>query len=131
LNRRLFIARLGLPDNPVTMETNTRGFTAVMAQRREPPDALDFFPTPLWGSRALFRHVLPFLGIEAIGSAWEPACGEGHMAAVIREFTDQVTASDIFDYGFGKALPDFLNESGPDHHQPAVQDCLRVHVAGA
>ena len=67
------------------METDTRGFTAVMAQRREPPDALDFFPTPLWGSRALFRHVLPFLGIDAIGSAWEPACGEGHMAAVIRE----------------------------------------------
>ena len=83
-----------------------------MAQRRELPDALDFFPTPLWGSRALFRHVLPFLGIEAIGSAWEPACGEGHMAAVIREFTDQVTASDIFDYGFGKAPHDFLND-GP------------------
>ena len=83
-----------------------------MAQRRELPDALDFFPTPLWGSRALFRHVLPFLGIKAIGSAWEPACGEGHMAAVIREFTDQVTASDIFDYGFGKAPHDFLND-GP------------------
>jgi hypothetical protein len=24
----------------------TTGSTAVMAQRREPPDALDFFPTP-------------------------------------------------------------------------------------
>jgi hypothetical protein len=69
LNRHLSIARLGLPDNPVTMGTDTRGFTAVMAQRREPPDELDFFPTPLWASRALFRHNLPFLGIEAIGSA--------------------------------------------------------------
>jgi hypothetical protein len=50
-----------------------RGFTSVMAQRREPPDALDYFPTPLWATRALFRHVLPFLGIEAIGSVWEPS----------------------------------------------------------
>jgi hypothetical protein len=38
--------------------------------------------------------------------------GEGHMAAVIREFTDQVTPSDIFDYGFGKAPHDFPND-GP------------------
>ena len=93
------------------MLNHTKGFTAVVAQRREPPDALDFFPTPLWSSRALFRHVLPFLGIEAIGSVWEPACGEGHMAAVIAEFTDQITASDIFDYGFGKAPHDFLHDS--------------------
>ena len=96
------------------MEAKTKGFTAVMAQRREPPDALDYFPTPLWSSRALFRHVLPFLGIEAIGCAWEPACGEGHMAAVIGEFTDQVTASDIFDYGFGKAPHDFLHDEPLD-----------------
>jgi hypothetical protein len=74
-----------------------------MAQRCEPPDALDFFPTPLWGSRALFRLVLPFLGIDAIGSVWEPTCGEGHMAAVIRGFTDHITASDIFDYGFSRS----------------------------
>jgi hypothetical protein len=87
-----------------------RGFTAVMAARREPPDALDFFPTPLWATRALFRHVLPALGVETVGCVWEPACGEGHMAAVIGEFTDRVTASDIFDYGFGKAPHDFLHD---------------------
>lgn len=86
-----------------------RGFTAVMAQRREPPDALDFFPTPPWATRALFRHVLPVLGIEAIGRAWEPACGEGHMAAVIEEFAKSpVIATDIFDYGYGTAPIDFL-----------------------
>ncbi len=32
-----------------------------MAQRREPPDAFDYFPTPLWATRALFRYVLPAL----------------------------------------------------------------------
>ena len=55
-----------------------RGFTAVMAQRREPPDALDYFPTPLWSTRALFQHVLPAISVDVIGSVWEPACGEGH-----------------------------------------------------
>jgi len=36
------------------------------------------------------------MGIDVIESAWEPACGEGHMAAVIGEFVrETVTASDI------------------------------------
>ncbi len=92
----------------------TRGFTAVMAQRREPPDALDYFPTPPWATRALFRHVLPALRIEAVGRVWEPACGRGHMAAVISEFTSvPVTATDIFDYGYGTAPIDFLDQLGP------------------
>jgi hypothetical protein len=81
----------------------------VMAQRREPPDSLDFFPTPPPATRAFFRHVLPALGIETIGGVWEPACGQGHMAAVIAEFTQEpVIASDVFDYGYGTAPHDFL-----------------------
>jgi hypothetical protein len=88
-----------------------KGSSAVMAQRREPPAALDYFPTPPWATRALFRHVLPALGVESIASAWEPACGEGHMAAVIAEFVPgAVTASDIFGYGYGTAPVDFLND---------------------
>jgi hypothetical protein len=79
-----------------------KGFTAVMAQRREPPDTLDYFPTPPWASRALFRHVLSAIGIEATGRVWEPACGEGHMAAVIAEFAcGAVLASDVYAYGYG------------------------------
>jgi hypothetical protein len=94
------------------MTTIARGFTSVMAQRREPPDALDYFPTPLWATRALFRHVLPFLGIEAIDTVWEPSCGQGHMSEVIAEFArGAVVASDIFDgYGYGVAPHDFLND---------------------
>jgi hypothetical protein len=88
-----------------------KGRTAVMAQRREPPDALDYFPTPPWATRALFRQVLPSLGIERIESAWEPACGEGLMAEVMAEFASgQVIASDIFDYGYGHAPVDFLHD---------------------
>jgi hypothetical protein len=49
----------------------TAGFTAVMAQRHEPPDALDHFPTPPWATRALFLYVLPSLGVERIESAWD------------------------------------------------------------
>jgi hypothetical protein len=84
-----------------------------MARRREPPGALDFFCTPPWATRALFRHVLPTLSVEAIGSTWEPACGEGHMAAVIEEFArGPVAASDVFDgYGYGRAPVDFLHDA--------------------
>jgi hypothetical protein len=98
--------------------SRARGFTAVMAQRREPPDALDFFPTPPWATRALFRHVLPHLGVETVGHVWEPACGQGHMAAVIEEFASEVTASDIFDYGYGKAPVDFLDTLAPLVDEP-------------
>jgi hypothetical protein len=92
----------------------TTGSTAVMAQRHEPPDALDHFPTPPWATRALFQHVLPSLDIEGIETAWEPACAEGLMAEVIAEFTTgQVVASDIFDYGYGQAPHDFLHDEPP------------------
>jgi hypothetical protein len=90
------------------MATAARGFTAVMARRSEPPDALDFFPTPPWATRALFHHVLPALEIETMGLVWEPACGEGHMASVIAEFAEVVAASDVFNYGYGTAPHDFL-----------------------
>src|ERR1700724_332280 len=97
-------------EDELSMALRAKGFTAVMAQRCEPPDALDWFPTPPWATRALFRHVLPALGVDAICSVWEPACGEGHMAAVIEEFaSSQVIASDIFDYGFGQVPVDFIH----------------------
>jgi hypothetical protein len=76
----------------------TRGSTAVMASRHEPPDSLDYFPTPPWATRALCKHVLAnHLNITS-DSAWDPACGEGHMSAVLAEFFAPVIATDIFDY---------------------------------
>jgi hypothetical protein len=87
------------------------GRASVMAQRREPPNSLDFFPTPPWATRALMRHVLPaVLNGFHVCSAWDPACGEGHMAEVLREDVAIVKASDVFDYGRGYAVADFLDE---------------------
>ncbi len=80
-----------------------------MAQRREPPDSLDFFPTPPWATRALCEHVLWGLkfGGRPAETCWEPACGEGHMARPLAEYFGTVHASDIHDYGYG-AVGDFL-----------------------
>lgn len=93
-----------------------RGRGAVMAGRVEPPDSLDFFPTPPWGTRALFAHVLPAIGVRThdVLSVWEPCCGMGHMSDTIAEFTGgmPVIATDIFDYGFGMhKTVDFLDRT--------------------
>lgn len=91
--------------------------SAVMSQRRSPPRALDYFPTPPWATRALLEHVNIRAGSGGRGesmvpwellTAWEPACGEGHMARVLAERFGRVVASDVFDYGVGAQIYDFL-----------------------
>ncbi|CAO3404283.1 SAM-dependent DNA methyltransferase [Azospirillum palustre] len=82
---------------------------AVMAQRAEPHDSLDFFPTPHWATRALCRHVID--GHFPAGhhyAAWEPACGTGSMALPLAEYFGTVHASDVHHYGFGDGVHDFL-----------------------
>jgi hypothetical protein len=79
---------------------------AVMAQRFEAKDSLDDFPTPPWATRALLEHVIVSKNFPH-HSAWEPACGEGHMAKVLKEYFGQLDASDIFPYGYGEVM-DFL-----------------------
>jgi hypothetical protein len=81
---------------------------AIMASRQEPDDSLDYFPTPPFATRALFEHVLPAIGVRKFGDAWEPACGEGHVAEVLAEYCSPVLATDVFDYGYG-AVFDFIN----------------------
>lgn len=81
---------------------------AVMASRREPPNALDFFPTPPFATRALCE-LLRERGSNLMGSdAWDPAAGEGHMAGPLGEYFHHVEASDVFDYGRGFRVFDFL-----------------------
>jgi len=76
------------------------GGASVMQQRREPRDSLDFFPTPPWATRALCEIVLPRLACDLAGAyVWEPACGEGHMAQVLRDYCAWLHASDVHDYG--------------------------------
>jgi hypothetical protein len=86
---------------------------AVMAQRGEPRDSLDDFPTPPWATRATCEY-LRATGLD-LGSmsVWEPACGRGHMARPLAENFGTVHASDIHPYGYG-AVYDFLKEGFPD-----------------
>ena len=79
---------------------------AVMAQRTEPKDSADDFPTPPWATRALLEHVLSGKGLSE-QTCLEPACGAGHMAKVLGEYFGEVRASDAYDYGFGP-VRDFL-----------------------
>jgi hypothetical protein len=76
-----------------------------MAQRREPADSLDFFPTPPWATRAFCEWLAERPGFRR--TAWEPACGRGDMAQPLAEYFGQVIASDVHDYGFG-TVRDFL-----------------------
>lgn len=80
-------------------------FVKGMIHRHSGKDELDFFPTPPWATRAFFNYIFPH---DDAGVVWEPACGKGHMAEVIKEYTDMaVIASDIHDYGYG-VVGDYL-----------------------
>ena len=88
---------------------------AVMAQRAEPHDSLDFFPTPPWSTRALCLHILD--GHFACGrnySAWEPACGTGAMVLPLAEYFGIVHATDVHPYGFG-GVHDFVGMVPPPY----------------
>lgn len=83
-----------------------RGGLAVMSRRKEPPNSLDYFPTPPWATRAVVE-ILRQLDPEA-RDVCDPGCGEGHMAAVLAETFSSVRAFDVFPYGYGD-LRDFLD----------------------
>lgn len=80
---------------------------AVMSQRVEPRDSPDDFPTPPWATRSLLEYVI---GTEEVGtlSCLEPACGEGHMVKVLKEYFCEVHYADAYDYGLGP-VRDFLS----------------------
>lgn len=80
---------------------------AVMAQRHEADDSLDDFPTQPWGTRALMEHVIKPMGAR-MGAVWEPACNRGYMQRPLEEYFVQAWGSDVFDYGIGAQVVDFL-----------------------
>lgn len=115
------IARLPEAQQPAELAKHLpNGARSIMGSRQEPADSLDYFPTPPWATRALFAHVLPSIGITSAQSAWEPACGGGHMAAVMRECIKEVFASDIHNYGseHQNVVLDFLTETPPRMADP-------------
>lgn len=87
------------------MSQNTS--SAVMSQRVEANDSLDFFPTPPWATRALCEWLGPCPAPLDLLSCWEPACGEGHMSRTLGEYFLRVDSSDVCSYGFGDQM-DFL-----------------------
>lgn len=92
---------------------------AVMAQRREPHDSLDHFPTPPWATRALFEYLID---TRKPRTCWEPACGEGHMARTISEIWPATFGSDVHDYGTGFAQHDFLQPYFPHRLTAAMTE---------
>jgi hypothetical protein len=68
-------------------------------------DGPDFYPTPEWATHALIDN-------ESFdGQIWEPACGDGTMARVLRGTCRPVDASDLYDRGYGKIGVDFLKST--------------------
>jgi hypothetical protein len=96
-----------VPPSAPNIPTNSR---VVAPTRVEPKDSHDYAPTPPWATRALVEVVLPQIGIVSLGQVWEPACGEGHIAEVLTEYSDDVIAGDLIDRGYGLSDRDFLSE---------------------
>ena len=63
----------------------------------------DFFPTPEWATYALIDNE------DFEGTIWEPACGDGTMAEVLKHTGCPVEASDLYDRGYGETGIDFLH----------------------
>jgi hypothetical protein len=86
-----------------------------MAEKKDRRDFREDFPTPPWATRALCEHVL-IPEYQRTGWAedltgltcWEPAANRGHMVKPLREYFGSVHASDVFDYGAGFEVADFL-----------------------
>ena len=70
------------------------------AQRIEPKDSPDDFPTPPRATRSLIEHALDDKSALAAMICLEPACGAGHMARVLKEYFAEVRSADAFDYGY-------------------------------
>lgn len=81
--------------------------SAVMQRRSEPHDSLDDFPTPPWATRALCEWMLQ-IGVTNFNLARDPAANRGHMVKPLSEYFGHVDASDIFDYGVGYPVQDYL-----------------------
>jgi hypothetical protein len=77
-----------------------------MAQRFEPLDSPDDFPTPPWATRALCEHVLKGKTLANL-TCLEPATGRGYMSETLKEYFLSVESSDAYPYGYGE-VRDFL-----------------------
>lgn len=76
---------------------------------------LDFFPTPAWGTRALLELLGPDFKMDLKTlRALEPACGQGHMSRVLKEYFRDVKSVDIADRGYGEVGNFLTQDYEPD-----------------
>src|SRR5665213_1320025 len=64
--------------------------------------AEDFYSTPDWVTQCLLRKT------ALRGPVWEPCCGDGGIARVLGGAGQGVVATDLADYGYGRAGIDFF-----------------------
>jgi hypothetical protein len=85
---------------PVSAERRRVGIATDPENREQD----DFYPTPACGTRAL-------LSVEKFPDPiWEPACGDGAIAEVLKAHGYHVIPTDLVDRGYGKGSVDFLME---------------------
>lgn len=76
------------------------------ARNSKVENARDFYPTPPWVTKSIIEVSPP------VGKCWEPACGQGHMSQVLKDYGFDVLETDLYadEYGVGQKL-DFLDQS--------------------
>lgn len=84
-----------------------------MAQRYEPNDSPDDFPTPPWATRALINYVLT-PEIVSKKTCLEPAAGRGYMSRPLSEYFSSVHSFDAHQYG-KYPIRDFLKYPYEEH----------------
>lgn len=88
--------------------------SAFMEQRATPPGSLELFPTPPYATRAALYDIEP--GIFRQGHvACDPCSGLFHMVRPLSEHFALVHKSDVFDYGLGAKVADFLTTTPADY----------------
>lgn len=92
------------------MRIRAGGFVGAYARELggAPRKGLDVYPTPPEATRAVVAAYPPPEGV-----LWEPACGAGHMARVLRQEGYPVIATDLRHTGYGAGGVDYLREPVP------------------
>jgi len=67
----------------------------------------DYYATPPNDTR---RFLKDYFDISNFKSVLEPACGEGHMSEVLKEFNDNVYSWDLIDRGYQDKVVNFLED---------------------
>jgi hypothetical protein len=79
-----------------------------MQQRNPALDAFDDFPTPMWATRACLEWLRRAGHDLSDAVVREPCANRGFMVVPLEEVCGSVVASDIFDYGVGFDVDDYL-----------------------